>query len=341
MDRKPGKAENHGVDWRSVARPDCVAALKTLLVTHESGLLHEMGPGHPEAPERLRAILRGLEHARFASLNRMNAPQAQAEALQRVHPQSYLAALERAAPREGYTALDSDTLMCPQTIEAVWRAAGGAVAAVDDVMSGRADNAFVAVRPPGHHAGAHNPMGFCFVNNVAVAARHALAAHGAERVAIVDFDVHHGNGTQEIFWADDKVLFCSTHQAPFYPGTGGRNETGDHDNIVNAPLLAGSTGDAFGEALADRILPRVRDFAPDLILISAGFDAHERDPLGGLRLRETDFGDATKRLMDIADRRCGGRIVSMLEGGYEVDALSRSVNAHVLALMGVAENANA
>ncbi|MGD9539376.1 histone deacetylase family protein [Methylocystis sp.] len=308
--------------------------MKTLFVTHESGLHHEMGPGHPERPERLRAIERGLEEARFALLARVSAPRAESVALQRVHPQSYLEALEQAAPREGYAALDSDTLMCPDTIEAVWRAAGGAVAAVDEVMSGRADNAFVAARPPGHHAGARNPMGFCFVNNVAVAARHAQAAHGAERVAIVDFDVHHGNGTQEIFWSDETALFCSTHQAPFYPGTGGRNETGAHDNIVNAPLFAGSTGDVFREALDDRILPRLRAFAPDLILVSAGFDAHERDPLGGLRLREVDFGDATKRLMEIADKRCGGRIVSMLEGGYDVDALSRCVSAHVLALMG-------
>jgi acetoin utilization deacetylase AcuC-like enzyme len=296
-----------------------------------------MGPGHPERPERLRAIERGLDQTRFAPLTRMSAPLADSEALQRVHPQSYLAALVQAAPREGYSALDCDTLMCPKTIEAVWRAAGGTISAVDEVMSGRADNAFVAARPPGHHAGAHNPMGFCFVNNVAVAARHAQATYGAERVAIVDFDVHHGNGTQEIFWADETVLFCSTHQAPFYPGTGGRNETGAHGNVVNAPLLAGSTGDAFKEAMADRILPRLRDFAPDLILISAGFDAHERDPLGGLRLREVDFYDATKRLMDIADKRCGGRIVSMLEGGYDVDALSRCVNSHVLALLGVQE----
>lgn len=299
-----------------------------------------MGPGHPERPERLRAIQRGLEQPRFDLLTRMSAPRGAPDILQRIHPPSYLTALEQAAPREGYSALDSDTLMCPRTVEAVWHAAGGAVAAVDEVMSGKADNAFVAVRPPGHHAGARNPMGFCFVNNVAVAARHAQAAHGTERVAIVDFDVHHGNGTQEIFWADDTVLFCSTHQAPFYPGTGGRNETGAHDNIVNAPLFAGSTGDAFHEAFADRILPRLRAFAPDLILISAGFDAHERDPLGGLRLREVDFGDATKRIMEIAEQRCGGRVVSMLEGGYDVDALSSSVNAHVLALMGVQGHAS-
>jgi acetoin utilization deacetylase AcuC-like enzyme len=177
-------------------------------------------------------------------------------------------------------------------------------------------------------------MGFCFLNNIAVAAHHARAAHGAERVAIVDFDVHHGNGTQEIFWSDASVLYCSTHQAPFYPGTGARSETGEHDTIVNAPLFAGSTGDAFQEAFADIVLPRMKSFAPDLILISAGFDAHERDPLGGLRLAEQDFSEATKRLMDLADRCCEGRIVSLLEGGYDLEALERSVAAHVLALMG-------
>jgi acetoin utilization deacetylase AcuC-like enzyme len=308
--------------------------VKTLLFTHDSGLAHEMGPGHPERPDRLRAIERGLEAERFQTLTRLAAPRAEAAALLRVHPEPYLAALDEAQPREGYAALDSDTVMCPKTVEAIWRAAGGAVAAVDEVMSGAADTAFVATRPPGHHAGARNPMGFCFVNNVAVAARHARAAHEAERVAIVDFDVHHGNGTQDIFWADRSVLFCSTHQAPFYPGTGGFNETGEHGTIVNAPLLAGSSGDAFLEALVDRILPRLRDFGPDLILISAGFDAHERDPLGGLRLREQDFSEATKRLMDVADKRCGGRIVSLLEGGYDLEGLSRSVSAHVLALMG-------
>ncbi|WP_445730609.1 histone deacetylase family protein [Methylocystis sp. IM2] len=308
--------------------------MKTLLFTHASGLAHEMGPGHPERPDRLRAIERELEGEAFQFLSRVEAPAAPFEALLRVHPQEYLSALQEAQPREGYAALDSDTVMCPRTLEAIWRASGGAVAAVDEVMRGAADTAFVAARPPGHHAGVRNPMGFCFVNNVAVAARHAQAAHGAERVAIVDFDVHHGNGTQDIFWSDDSVLFCSTHQAPFYPGTGGYNETGEHDTVVNAPLRAGSTGDVFQEALAERILPRLRDFGPDLILISAGFDAHERDPLGGLRLTEQDFSEATKRLMDVADRKCGGRIVSLLEGGYDLEGLSRSVSAHVRALMG-------
>ena len=308
--------------------------VKSLLVTHCSGLAHDMGAGHPERPDRLRAIEHALADERFRALMRVEAPAATEEALTRVHPDVYLRLLEEAAPRQGLTALDADTAMCPATLEAALRAAGGAVAAVDAVMGGEADNAFVAMRPPGHHAGARNPMGFCFMNNIAVAARHARAAHGAERVAIVDFDVHHGNGTQEIFWADKDVLFCSTHQWPFYPGTGARGETGEHGTIVNAPLFSGSTGDAFAEALADVILPRVKGFAPDLILISAGFDAHEDDPLGGLRLKEQDFGDATKRLMEIADRCCKGRVVSLLEGGYDLDALGRCAAAHVTALMG-------
>jgi acetoin utilization deacetylase AcuC-like enzyme len=293
-----------------------------------------MGPGHPERPDRLRAIERELESESFRLLTRKEAPEAPMEALLRVHPQAYLAALAEAQPREGYAALDSDTVMCPKTLEAVFRAAGGALAAVDEVMGGAADTAFVAARPPGHHAGARNPMGFCFVNNIAVAARHAQAAHGAERVAIVDFDVHHGNGTQDIFWSDGSVLFCSTHQAPFYPGTGGLNETGEHDTIVNVPLRAGATGEVFQEALAERVLPRLRDFGPDIILVSAGFDAHERDPLGGLRFTEQDFSEATKRLMDVADKSCGGRVVSLLEGGYDLEGLGRSVAAHVRALMG-------
>jgi acetoin utilization deacetylase AcuC-like enzyme len=293
-----------------------------------------MGHGHPERPDRLRAIERLLDKERFQSLARVNAPRADPQAVRRVHPESYLKALEEASPAEGLTALDSDTAMCPSTLEAAWRAAGGAVAAVDEVMAGTADTAFVAMRPPGHHASADAPMGFCFLNNVAIAARHAKAAHGAERIAIVDFDVHHGNGTQNIFWADKSVLFCSTHQAPFYPGTGGINETGEFGTIVNAPLFCGASGDAFQEAFADKVLPRVNDFAPDIVLISAGFDAHERDPLGGLRLSEQDFSDATKRLLDIADRRCQGRVVSVLEGGYDLEALARSASAHVLALMG-------
>jgi acetoin utilization deacetylase AcuC-like enzyme len=293
-----------------------------------------MGPGHPEQPDRLRAIERHLEHERFQNLARVDAPAAPQEALLRVHPEAYLRLLEQTAPQQGLAALDPDTMMCPQTLEAAFHAAGGGLVAVDEVMSGTADTAFVAMRPPGHHAGPTTAMGFCFINNVAVAARHAMAAHGAERVAIVDFDVHHGNGTQEAFWADRNVLYCSTHQAPYYPGTGATSERGEFDTIVNAPLWAGATGDDFLEALMSAILPRVKQFAPDLLLISAGFDAHRNDPLGGLRLTERDYSEATKRLMDVADRSANGRVVSLLEGGYDLDALGRSVSAHVLALMG-------
>jgi acetoin utilization deacetylase AcuC-like enzyme len=308
--------------------------LRTLLLSHPTSLDHDMGPGHPEQPARLSAIETALGEEKFDGLERIVAPIAEREQLRRVHPESYLRALEEASPREGLAALDSDTAMCPKTLQAARFAAGAGVAAVDAVMSRSADTAFVAVRPPGHHAGISTPMGFCFLNNIAIAARHAMAAHAAERIAILDFDVHHGNGTQEIFWADKNVLYCSTHQAPYYPGTGGTLERGEFDNIVNAPLFAGSGGEVFLEALVDMILPRMNDFRPDLILISAGFDAHERDPLGGLRLKEKDYSEATKRLLDLADRRCGGRIVSMLEGGYDLEALAASAAAHVEALMG-------
>jgi len=308
--------------------------LRTLLYTHASSLDHEMGPGHPESPDRLRAIEDALSTERFARLERREAPVATLEQICGAHPETYLRDLETASPQQGYALLEADALMNAKTLDAARHAAGAAAAAVEAVLSGEADTAFVAARPPGHHAGAASPMGFCFLNNVAIAARNALQSHRAERVAIVDFDVHHGNGTQDIFWSDKNVLFCSTHQAPFYPGTGGRNETGAHGTIVNAPLFAGSDGEAFAEAFADVILPRVKAFGPDLILISAGFDAHADDPLGGLRLRSQDFGEITKRLLDLADRLCERRIVSLLEGGYDLDALGASVAAHVAALMG-------
>jgi acetoin utilization deacetylase AcuC-like enzyme len=208
------------------------------------------------------------------------------------------------------------------------------VKAVDEVMSGHASNAFVAMRPPGHHAERVRAMGFCFFNNAAIAARHAQTRYGAERVAIFDWDVHHGNGTQDIFWSDASVLYCSTHEAPLYPGTGAVSETGDHGTIVNAPLNAGDGSEAFREALEAVVLPRMEAFGPDLIVISAGFDAHWRDPLASLNLMESDFAWATQKLMAIADRRCGGRIVSLLEGGYDLEGLSKSVAFHLDALMG-------
>jgi len=308
--------------------------VSTLLVTHPACATHDMGEGHPERPERMRAVDQALEHEKFQLLARDSAPRAPIEALTRVHPASYVQAIEHASPTQGRVRVDQDTSMSPGSWEAALRSAGGAVFAVDEVMTRKVMNAFVATRPPGHHAEMANPMGFCFFNNAAVAARHAQAVYGVERVAIVDFDVHHGNGTQDIFWADKSVLYASTHQMPLYPGTGARDERGEHDQIVNAPLSAGDGGDIFREAFEVAILPRVEAFSPDLVIISAGFDGHHRDPLGNLKLREEDFAWATRKLMEIAGRRCGHRVVSLLEGGYDLDSLGRSVAAHVAALMG-------
>ena len=307
--------------------------MTTLLLTHPASLDHQAGYGHPERPERIQAIERALEDERFSTLARESAPQVTRQALLRVHPEAYIAAIESATPREGLRRLDADTAMSPGTLEAARRAAGGATFAVDEVMSGRCANAFVAMRPPGHHAEIETPMGFCFFNNAAVAARHARAAHGAERIAMIDFDVHHGNGTQHIFWNDAEALYCSTHEMPLFPGTGGIGERGEHNQIVNAPLRAGDGGDVFREAFDILILPRLEAFRPDLVIISAGFDAHRLDPLGHINLGEADFAWVTRRLIEIAARSCKGRIVSLLEGGYDLEGLSRSVAAHVAALM--------
>jgi acetoin utilization deacetylase AcuC-like enzyme len=312
------------------------AIVTTLLLTHLACLAHDMGYGHPERPDRLRTIERSLADARFDGLRRETAPTAPREAILRVHPEAYVASLEAAAPREGLRQLDADTAMSPGTWEAALRAAGGAVDAVDRVLRGEVANAFVAARPPGHHAERATAMGFCFFNNVAIAARHAQAVHGVGRVAIMDFDVHHGNGTQDIFWSDASVLYASTHEMPLYPGTGAASERGEHGTIVNAPLRAGDGGQAFRIALETLILPRLEAFAPDLVIVSAGFDAHQRDPLASLNLVEADFAWVTGRLMAVAERHAAGRLVSMLEGGYDLGALAGSVTAHVSTLMGQA-----
>ncbi len=308
--------------------------MSTLFITHPVARGHDMGPGHPEQPARLRAIEQALEHERFQLLAREQAARGEAAQVIRCHPEAYFRSLEEAAPGAGVVHLDGDTSMGPGTWEAAMHAVGAACQAVDEVMGKRAANAFVAMRPPGHHAETSTPMGFCFFNNAAIAARHAQAVHGAQRIAIMDFDVHHGNGTQDIFWADKSVMYASTHQMPLYPGTGARGECGEHDTIVNAPMPAGADGVVFREAMESVVLPRLAAFRPDLVIVSAGFDAHRRDPLAQINLNEDDFAWATGKLMDVAEASAGGRVVSLLEGGYDLDALGRSVAAHVAALMG-------
>jgi acetoin utilization deacetylase AcuC-like enzyme len=307
--------------------------MSTLLISHPACLDHLTPAGHPERPERLRAIEQALEDERFQSLGREQAPCAPFEIVALCHPMDFVEAIRNASPSEGIVRLDADTSMSPGSLEAALRAAGGGMLAVDEVMNQKASNAFVSIRPPGHHAETKRPMGFCLFNNAAIAARYAQDRYDVERAAIVDFDVHHGNGSQDIFWSDKTVMYCSTHEMPLYPSTGAVSERGEHNNIVNAPLSAGDGGDAFREAFEIVILPRLREFKPDILVISAGFDAHTQDPLANLNLLEADFAWVTKKLMQIADDSAQGRIVSLLEGGYDLQGLSRSVAAHVTALM--------
>lgn len=306
--------------------------MTTLFYTHAACLEHDTGQGHPERPTRLRAILEALEAPEFAALERREAPEAEDAPILRAHPESHLRRVEASIPAEGHGFIDGDTVVSPGSREAARRAAGAVVAAVDAVIAGEADNAFCAVRPPGHHAEPARAMGFCLFNNIAIGARHAREAHGLERVAIVDFDVHHGNGTQAIFERDASVFFASTHQQPLYPGTGFESETGV-GNIVNAPLKPNADGDRFREAMAQHVLPALDAFAPEMVFISAGFDAHHADPLANLNFDADDYTWATEQLLAAAKKHAGGRVVSTLEGGYALDALAASVSAHVKALM--------
>ena len=296
-----------------------------------------MGRHHPESPDRLRAVLCGIGGPRFAGLQRREAPQATVEQIARVHPVEFVERLLSAVPAEGQHQIDGDTALNPASGEAALRAAGALCAAVDAVAGGAISNAFCAVRPPGHHAEPSQAMGCCLFNNVAIGAMQARHVHGFQRIAIFDFDVHHGNGTQAAFWNDQDVLFVSTHQSPLYPGTGDADETGSSDNILNIPLAPGSGSNAFRSAVSDLVLPALDAFKPDFIFISAGFDAHSADPLASLELESEDFAWATAEVAKIAQRHCAGRLVSTLEGGYDLMALAACASAHVGALMEAAE----
>jgi acetoin utilization deacetylase AcuC-like enzyme len=297
----------------------------TALITHKACYDHVTPQGHPEQVARLDAVLGALGGM---DLLRVDAPLAADDDLMRAHPKGHVDTIKAAAPSEGWRSLDADTHMSIGTLEAAYRAAGGVVKAVDLVMAGEAGNAFAAVRPPGHHAERETAMGFCFFGSVAVAAKHALEFHGLKRVAILDFDVHHGNGTQDLVEDDARILFCSSHQMPLYPGTGAAHETGV-GNVVNVPLPDGCGSAKFRAAWEREVFPRVEAFKPELLLISAGFDAHADDPLAGMMLHEDDFAWITGKLCDLADKHCSGRVVSALEGGYDLEALGRSARAHV------------
>jgi acetoin utilization deacetylase AcuC-like enzyme len=307
--------------------------MSTLLIHHPACLGHQTPLGHPERADRIRVIDRILEHERFQPLEREAAARGTRQMVELAHPDAYFDEIADAVPDEGLNRLDDDTTLSPGSLEAALRAVGGAAQAVDEVFEGRVRNAFVTVRPPGHHAESKRAMGFCLFNNAAIAAHWARFRHGAERVVVMDFDVHHGNGTQDIFWNEPNLMYASTHQMPFYPGTGEVSETGVADNIVNAPLWAGAGGADFREAMSIAVLPKIDAFRPDLIVISAGFDAHARDPMSQINLVEPDFAWVTAKLMEIADRRCASRVVSILEGGYDLEGLARSAAAHVMTLM--------
>lgn len=307
--------------------------MTTLLYSHPACVGHDPGPMHPECPDRLRSVLAGLDEPEFDSLRREEAPRIDLATVEMIHKPYYVERVLEASPEEGLVHLDPDTALSPGSTEAALRATGAAIDAVDQVIGGKAGNAFCAVRPPGHHAESTQAMGFCLFNSAAIAAVHARAAHGLARAAVVDFDVHHGNGTQHSFEQDAGLFYASSHQWPAYPGTGLASETGVAGNVVNAPLSPGAGSAEFRDAYDRLILPALRAFSPEILIISAGFDAHARDPLAQLNVRTDDYGWVTERLIEVAQECCDGRIVALLEGGYDLDALRESVQVHVAALM--------
>lgn len=307
--------------------------MTTALITHEACHGHVTPDGMPERVGRLKAILAALEEL---DLTRVEAPLAQDAEVLPLHTPDYVAHIRGSVPGSGFAALDQETYLSPSSLDAVYRGVAGALKGVDMVLGGEVQNAFVAVRPPGHHAEAHKAMGFCIYGNVALAAKHALEAHGLARVAVVDFDVHHGNGTQALLWDEPRALVVTSQQMPLWPGSGYPDETGPHNTIVNIPLRPGSGGAEMREAYSALVFPRLKAFQPELILISAGFDAHRADPLAQLMWDETDFAWLTRELCALAAELCNGRVVSVLEGGYDLDALAASAKAHVLELMGAA-----
>lgn len=304
--------------------------MTTALITHESALHHVTPDGHPERVARLEHLLPALDGK---DLLRVEAPLASDEDLRLCHPQTYIDRIRGAGPAEGFNQLDADTWMSPGSVTAALCAVGGAIKAVDMVMAEEAQNAFVAMRPPGHHAETETPMGFCFFGTVAIAAKHALERHGLSRVAVVDFDVHHGNGTQDLLWNEERALFVSSHQMPLWPGSGASDETGAHNNVMNVPLAPGTGSQGVRQAYEGAVFPALEAFAPEMIFISAGFDAHADDPLANLNFREDDFAWLTRKLCDIAATHAAGRVVSCLEGGYDLRALAASAAVHVDALI--------
>ena len=307
--------------------------MSTTLFEHGNCRLHLVPLGHPERPERLEAIMRRLAEPEFASLRRIKAPIGARKDLLRVHPKTFIDAISNAVPNQGIVDLDQNTHMSPGSLNAALRAVGACTAAVDQVINGKTRNAFCAIRPPGHHAETARAMGFCLFGNLAVAAKRAIEVHDLDRLAIFDFDVHHGNGTIALLWDEPRTLVASTHQMPLFPGTGTREECGAHGQIVNLPLPPGTGSREFRRIVEQDILPRMHAHAPQLVLISAGFDAHIRDPLANLELEADDFAWVTEQMCDLADTHCSGRIVSTLEGGYDLQGLSDSVAAHVRVLL--------